>query len=99
MSAAISHLPERPPASSVSPIHRTAAGRLRSGMRVLRSGRLPVLSLVLLLLWSFVGSLAMGLRTPATSDAGMARLWLAGAMAIALAGVVAGFLAGQGEDG
>ena len=53
------------------------------------------LTLGALLLWSFVGSFAMGLRTPATSEPRMARTWLAIALAIAAAGLAAGLLAGK----
>lgn len=95
MSAAISHLPDRLPSSTALPAYRTNVGRVRHWLQVLGPGRLALLFLILLLLWSFIGSLAMDIRTPATSHPRIARLWLGGTMVIALMGMTGGLLAGS----
>jgi hypothetical protein len=51
-----------------------------------------MVSILTLLLWGFVGSLATGLRTPATAEARLAVLWLAGALLIAAIGPTIGLL-------
>jgi hypothetical protein len=51
-----------------------------------------MVSILTLLLWGFVGSLAMGLRTPATAEPRLAVRWLAGALLIAAMGPTIGLL-------
>ncbi|UFN48484.1 hypothetical protein LPC08_21095 [Roseomonas sp. OT10] len=55
-------------------------------------------SAVMFLLWSFVGSLALGLCTPATSEPVLAPLWLGVAVAIGLLGLTIGVLTDPRRD-
>ncbi|UPG74537.1 hypothetical protein MVG78_20800 (plasmid) [Roseomonas gilardii subsp. gilardii] len=64
------------------------AGRRRNLLRRLGAGAVVMATLCMLFAWSFVGSLFMGLRTPATSQPRMVVLWLCVAAGIILGGFV-----------
>lgn len=57
-------------------------------LRRLGAAAVVMATLCLLFVWSFVGSLLMGLRTPVTTQPRLAMLWAVVAMAIVLGGFV-----------
>ncbi|WP_338662365.1 hypothetical protein VQH23_19390 [Pararoseomonas sp. SCSIO 73927] len=91
MSAAIAPLPG---------LHRSSlgpGGSLTFARRI-PPGRTGLCAFLALLLWGLFGSLAMGLRSPATANPAHAMLWLAGAVVIAAVALVLGFLAGHAKS-
>ncbi len=96
MSAAISRLPGRTRPSIAAPAYGRAA---RRALRAWGPRRVAHAALSVQLGWGFFGSLGLGLRAPAMADPALARLWLAGALLLALLGLAAGLLAAPGRDG
>ena len=94
MSAAIPHRPEGFAADQPVSRQRRLARNLPNPLRRTSPSAVATLAFLSLLLRDLVGSPAMGLRTPATTEPRLVVLWLAGALVIATTGLGAGLLAG-----
>ncbi len=94
MSAAISHRPEGFAADRLASRQWRSARNLPYRFRRASPGAVASIAFLALLTWGFVGSLTMGLRTPATAEPRMAVFWLAGAILIVATGLATGLLAG-----